>query len=390
MAKPTKKTLEDVAAENRINISEENAQKVADNYIQPTIDAINKAEQQAITDTQAARKALENEYFKQYRNSMYNAQSRGLTGGLANMEAAQLNMQLGQANADLSKNLLAAQAQAKTSRGTALTTAESYKTDYLNKMLDKVSALREQDYAQRYAEWQYAEQMAQAQKEFEENKRRWQLDYQLSLDRYATEKAQWEKNYLMSQAQLEMQKDQFEYEKSLRDTNKKQQDLQYAANVKEYLNMELPDVANTYMAYMNSGDTSKAADYLGRTAAQLSNKYGVNANSVINDVHTVYNYNRASSTATNPDIEAGMSQSNTKSFLYGGIGSLGAGLSIGLAPFTGGLSLIGLAPSIGSLANYEYTSNEYERYKKVLDDAAAERDRLAPTLPSWYAGNVGQ
>ena len=51
MAKPTKKTLEDVAAENRINISEENAQKVADNYIQPTIDAINKAEQQAITDT---------------------------------------------------------------------------------------------------------------------------------------------------------------------------------------------------------------------------------------------------------------------------------------------------------------------------------------------------
>lgn len=368
MAKPTKKTLEDVAAENRIDISEENAQKVADNYIQPTIDAINKAEQQAITDTQAARKALENEYFKQYRNSMYNAQSRGLTGGLANMDTAQLNMQMGQANADLSKNLLAAQAQAKTSRGTALTTAESYKTDYLNKMLDKVSALREQDYAQRYAEWQYAEQMAQAQKEFEENKRRWQLNYDLSLDRYATEKAQWEKNYLMSQEQLEMQKDQFAYEKSLRDTTKKQQDLQYAANVKEYLNMELPDVANTYMTYMNSGNYDKAADYLGRATAQLNDKYGVNVKDTINQINTVYQYNKALNTINDPDIAKGLSDARNARFAST---VLGPNLPI-------------------FYTKYKEADTAYNKYKKLIEDAEDNFQKYSTSLPSWYAGYVGQ
>lgn len=373
MAKPTKKTLEDVAAENRINISEENAQKVADNYIQPTIDAINQAEQQAITDTQAARKALENEYFKQYRNSMYNAQSRGLTGGLASMEAAQLNMQMGQANADLSKNLLAAQAQAKTNRGTALTTAESYKTDYLNKMLDKVSALREQDYAQRYAEWQYAEQMAQAQKEFEENKRRWQLDYQLSLDRYATEKAQWEKNYLMSQAQLEMQKDQFAYEKSLRDTNKKQQDLQYAANVKDYLNMVLPDIANTYIAYINSGDTSKAANYLGRQAKQLSEKYGIDGNTVIKQVGDVAQYTNAYNTKNDPTISAGLSDARTKKMAA----SL-AGLYAALPTF--GLTI----PYF--VGKYNEADTAYDNYRKTIEDAEASFQKYSTNLPSWYTG----
>lgn len=377
MAKPTKKTLEDVAAENRINISEENAQKVAENYIQPTIDAINQAEQQAITDTQAARKALENEYFKQYRNSMYNAQSRGLTGGLANMEAAQLNMQMGQANADLSKSLLAAQAQAKTNRGTALTTAESYKTDYLNKMLDKVSALREQDYAQRYAEWQYAEQMAQAQKEFEENKRRWQLDYQLSLDRYATEKAQWEKNYLMSQQQLEMQRDQFEYEKSLRDTNKKQQDLQYAANVQEYMSMVLPNVANTYIAYINSGDSSKAANYLGRQAKQLSEKYGIDGNTVIKQVGDVAQYTSAYNTLNDPTISTGLSDARNKKLAA----SL-AGLAV--APVTMGLSL----PYF--VGKYKEADAAYDEYKKTIEDAEANLQKYSTNLPSWYAGYVGQ
>lgn len=377
MAKPTKKTLEDVAAENRINISEENAQKVAENYIQPTIDAINQAEQQAITDTQAARKALENEYFKQYRNSMYNAQSRGLTGGLANMEAAQLNMQMGQANADLSKNLLAAQAQAKTNRGTALTTAESYKTDYLNNMLEKVSALREQDYAQRYAEWQYAEQMAQAQKEFEENKRRWQLDYQLSLDRYATEKAQWEKNYLMSQQQLEMQRDQFEYEKSLRDTNKKQQDLQYAANVQEYMSMVLPDVANTYIAYINSGDSSKAANYLGRQAKQLSEKYGIDGNTVIKQVGDVAQYTSAYNTINDPNIASSLSSARNKKLAA----SL-AGLAV--APVTMGLSL----PYF--VGKYTEADAAYDTYKKTIEDAEANLQKYSTNLPSWYTGYVGQ
>lgn len=373
MAKPTKKTLEDIAAENRIDISEENAQSVANNYIQPTIDAINQAEQKAIADTQAARKALENDYFNQYRANMYNAQSRGLTGGLAAMDTAQLRMQMGQANADLSKNLLTAQANAETQRGTALTTAENYKRDYLGKMIDKVTALREQDYAQRYAEWQYAEQLAQAEKDRQEELRRWNLEYQMSLNRYNMEKDQ-----------FQMQKDQFEYEKSLRDTNKKQADLQYAANVQEYANMVLPNVANTYAAYMNSGNSSKATDYLIGQAQNLSKQYGIGANEIINQVGSVYNYSLAKKQAANTDIQSGMSQSRTKSNLYNFIGSLGTGLSIGLAPFTGGLSLIGLAPSAASFAQGGYTNNQYEQYKKTIENATAKRDSLETTLPSWY------
>ena len=214
-------------------------------------------------------------------------------------------------------------------------------------------------------------------KEFEENKRRWQLDYQLSLDRYATEKAQWEKNYLMSQAQLAMQQDQFEYEKSLRDTNKKQQDLQYAANVKDYLNMVLPDVANTYMAYINSGDSSKAANYLGQQAKQLSEKYGVDGNSIIKQVGDVYQYNSAYNTIHDPTISAGLSDARNKK-LAANI----AGLAV--APITMGLTL----PYF--VGKYKEADAAYDKYKKTIEDAEANFQKYSTNLPSWYTGYAGQ
>lgn len=369
MAKPTKKTLEEIAAENNIDISEENAQTVANNYIQPTIDAINQAEQKAIADTQAARKALENNYFKQYRNSMYNAQSRGLTGGLANMDTAQLRMQMGQANADLSKDLITAQTNAETNRGTALTTAENYKEDYLQKMMDKVIALRDKDYSERYAEWQYAEQLAQAERDRQEELRRWNLQYQMSLDRY------------------NMEKDQFEYEKSLRDTNKKQADLQYAANVQEYLNMVLPDVANTYISYMKSGDMNTAADYLGRTAAQLNKEYGANMNDVIRQVTSVYQHGLNKDQLTNYTnlVKAQRNQNIANSVLGGALG-------LGWGAVTGGLALPTLIPTaistaagavgggattglLGGFSAYDKYKTELEKYNNKVNNAY---------LPSWY------
>lgn len=365
MAKPTKKTLEEIAAENNIDISEKNAQTVANNYIQPTIDAINQAEQKAIADTQAARKALENNYFKQYRNSMYNAQSRGLTGGLANMDTAQLRMQMGQANADLSKDLITAQTNAETNRGTALSTAENYKEDYLQKMMDKVIALRDKDYAERYSEWQYAEQLAQAQKEFEENQRRWQLEYNLSLDRY------------------NMEKDQFNYEKSQREQESLAQKVQTQAYIQEYSNSILPNVANTYAAYMNSGDINKAAQYLGKTATQLSSDYGLNPSEIINQVHSVYNYNRTSNNAADYENTLKALRTN-KNILTGGSGVL-AGLSLAAAPFTGGLSLLGLIPSVAGTVGAVKSTNEYERYKNLLNSTEKRKDTLNSTLPSWYA-----
>ena len=372
MAKPTKKTLDEIAAENKIDISEENAQSVANNYIQPTIDAINQAEQKAIADTQAARKALENDYFKQYRNSMYNAQSRGLTGGLANMDTAQLRMQMGQVNADLSKDLLTAQANAETNRGTALTTAENYKRDYLGKMIDKVTALREQDYAQRYAEWQYAEQLAQAEKDRLEEQRRWQLEYNLSMDRYNTEKAQWEKNYALQKAQYDRQN--------------KLEDIQYDAYVDEYLDNQLPDVARTYAAYMSSGNYQKAGEYLAKQANSLSKKYGADATQIINEVGNIERYNRETNNMANYEnaIRALRTQSNVSKY---GSGAL-AGISLAAAPFTAGLSLLGLIPAGIGTVNAVRTNNEYDKYRQLLTNSTNTASSLKSNLPTWYSSYI--
>lgn len=357
----TKKTIEEVADEYGYDLSEQAAKKYVDAYVQPTLTEINQAEQRAIADTQATRKALENDYFKQYRANTYSAQSRGLTGGLAEMDNQLLRMQLGQANADLTKNLLMAQNEAAEQRGTALSNAEVYKTNYLNDLRNKVAQLQQADYDQRYREWQFAEQLAQAEKEFEENKRRWQLEYNLSLDRY------------------NMEKDQFEYEKSLRDDKKKEDDLQYAANVKEYLAMELPDVANTYMAYLNSGDTQRAGEYLVSQANKLSKNYGVDARELVNQITTVANYNLAKNTAADADIKSAMSTLNLRRLGYD---LLGTGLTVAslspLAPFT--------APfAVNSWIKANKAGKEYENYQKTLQDAAQKRDTIASTIPSWYA-----
>ena len=69
----TKKSIEEIARENALDISEANAERVANAYIQPTLDALTRAEQVAVADAQSARKALEADYFNQYRENMYNS-----------------------------------------------------------------------------------------------------------------------------------------------------------------------------------------------------------------------------------------------------------------------------------------------------------------------------
>ena len=363
----TKKTVEEIAKENAIDISKENAKKVADAYIQPTLNEINVAEQKAIANTQAARKALENDYFNQYRANTYEAQSRGLTGGLAQMDNQLLRMQMGQANADLSKQLLLSQNEAASQRGTALSNAEVYKTEYLNDMLQRVSDLREKDYAQRLAEWQYAQEMAMAEREFAEAQRQWQLEYNLSRERY------------------NMEKEAFELEKAQAEKQNKLEDIQYEAYVDEYLDNQLPDVASTYMAYMNSGNTDKAMDYLMRQATNLSNKYGIDRSQIINQVGSIQKYNLAKNTAADETLLEGLSDARWKSNLAKGTNYVTSAASIIAAPFTFGLSLlpqIGISSWLSSKAK-EYGS-AYDTYKQTIENAERTRDTLASTLPSWY------
>lgn len=366
----TKKTIEEVADEYGYDLSEQAAKKYADAYIQPTLTEINQAEQQAIANTQAARKALENDYFKQYRANTYSAQSRGLTGGLAQMDNQLLRMQVGQANADLTKNLLMSQNQAAEQRGTALSNAEVYKTNYLDNLRGKVAQLQQADYEQRYKEWQDAQALAQAEKEFAENQRRWELEYAMSKDRY------------------NMEKDQFEYNKSLREDEKKQNELQYDANVKEYLAMALPDVANTYMAYMAT-DYQKAAEYLAQQASNLSKKYGANPSEIINQVTNIGRYNEAIDTLADEDIQTNLKKARTNAGWSNFSTWAASILAAATAIPTGGLSLAANVPvATWTDTNRRINENAYEKYKKILEDAEKTRDELGRTLPSWYVSYI--
>ena len=238
MAKPTKKTMAQIAKENDIDISEANAQKVADAYIKPTLDALITAEQNAVADTQTARKTLESDYFKQYRDTMYDVQSRGLTGGLANIDTNRLRMQLGEANSDLSNALIRKQAEIETDRGTALSNAQSYKADYLQKLRDKVSALREQDYQQRYQAWVDAQQLA-------------------------LQRAQIAASYYRSPQEIEAANLQNEYSK-----------MQIIAE-------KYPQIARNYKSYIDRGDAQGAYEYLSR---QGLDKYGYSTKALASDL----------------------------------------------------------------------------------------------------------
>lgn len=186
----TKKTMEQIAKENNIDISEENAQKVADAYIQPTLNALKTAEQQAVADTQTQLKSLENDYFNAYRAGLYNTQSRGLSGGLEMLQESQLRSQLASENSKINNALLQKQAELETNRGTALSNASAYKTDYLNKLLSQVQSLREADYAQRYQAWLDAQQLDLQRQQLAQSAYNNRIQEQAYADEYAKENLQ--------------------------------------------------------------------------------------------------------------------------------------------------------------------------------------------------------
>lgn len=271
----TKKSIEEIAKENSLDISEANAQKVADAYIQPTLDALTQAEQVAVSDAQTARKALETNYFDQYRENMYNAQSRGLSGGLANIDTNRLRMQMGQANSEISNALLQEQADLNTQRGTALSNASAYKTQYLNEILEKVSSLREQDYAQRYAEWEFLETLKNQKEQQAQAQANWEKEYNLSLQNFALQKEQAELAKIQAELENEATK------------------VQTKAYQKEYAESLLPDIVNTFLnkAQVNAQD---AATYLNSKMTELEN-YGYTKSEITNAINNIQKYKSASS-----------------------------------------------------------------------------------------------
>lgn len=366
----TKKTIDEIAEEYKYDLSEEAAKKYADAYVQPTINEINVAEQQAIADTQAARKALENDYFKQYRANTYSAQSRGLTGGLAEMDNQLLRMQLGQANADLSKNLILAQDKAAAQRGTALSNAEAYKTNYLNDLRNKVAQLQQADYEQRYKEWQFEQQMAEAQKEFEENKRRWELEYAMSKDRY------------------NMEKDQFEYEKSLRESNKAQSDALFEAELKEkdiqnqvyaddYAAKNLTGIYNNYANMLQRGDRNGAEAYLNSQINKLAG-IGYDTSGLRNEIQNLETIRQYQNYIDNYQSKA------TQARWAGHLATAGWGGTTGLLALSG----IGLPFALASAVAGGLQAQDAYSKADQLDAylAQARNARNQAYLPSWYTG----
>lgn len=363
----TKKSIEEIARENALDISEANAQRVADAYIQPTLDALKRAEQVAVADAQSARKALEADYFNQYRENMYNAQSRGLSGGLANIDTNRLRMQMGQANSEISNTLLREQANLNTQRGTALSNASSYKTQYLNDILAKVSQLREQDYAQRYAEWEFLQQL-QAQKEAQ-----------------AQAQANWEKEYALSLQNFALQKEQAQLARKQAEADMLAQQIQTKAYQREYANAILPEVVDNFLS-LSDKNTAQAVNYLNSKMPELES-YGYTRGEVTNAINNVSAYNNASK---NLDLYQQASQENrTKKNAYGLLGTSSLGLGALLAPFTGGLSLI----PTGILGAYSYAKGfqaekEQNRFTDMYNSAV--NTASGSNLPSWYREYLGQ
>lgn len=345
----TKKSIQAIAKENNLDISEANAQKVADAYIQPTLDALTKAEQQAVASNQTALRALENDYFNQYREDMYKAQSRGLSGGLANIDTNRLRMQMGQANAALAEDLIQQQADIEADRGTALSNAQSYKTKYLNDILSQVSALREQDYAQRYAEWEFLNNLRQRQAEA------------------AQQQANWEKNYA-----LELQN--FELNKQQAAASNAAADIQAKAYQKEYAEAVLPDIVNTYRDLRDQGRINEAADYLNARIAELET-YGYKRNEITNAISNIDKYTTASNSYDTilQGVKAAKRMKNLGNFLTS------ANMSLGVL----GLPLAYLVNK-----KTKKHENSYNRlYQNLLD---TEKTLQNTYIPSWYQDYLGQ
>ena len=351
----TKKTIQAVAKENNLDISEANAQKVADAYIQPTLDALTKAEQQAVASNQTALRALENNYFNQYREDMYKAQSRGLSGGLANIDTNRLRMQMGQANAALAEDLIQQQADIEADRGTALSNAQSYKTKYLNGILSQVSALREQDYAQRYEEWKFLNNLRQRQAEA------------------AQQQANWEKNYALKLQNFELNKQQAAASNAAAD-------IQAKAYQKEYAEAMLPDVVNTYRSLRDQGRINEAADYLNTKIAELEG-YGYRRSEITNAINNIDAYSNASESYES--LRRGVNASKFNKNLGN---AFGWG-NLALAGFTGGLSLI---PSILAFNSKKKAEKSYNDLYSELVAAENILNNKATNIPTWYQSYLGQ
>lgn len=327
-----KKSIAQIAKENKLDISEENAQRVADAYIQPTLDKITTAEQNAVADTQTARKALESNYFDQYRNTQYNAQSRGLTGGLASLAENRLRMQMGSANTNLTNNLLRQQAEFETERGTALSNAKQYKTNYLNEMLQRVQALREQDYQQRYQEW-YAQQ---------------QLALQRASLAQAAAASQYERD---RQAKMD--------EIALQD-----------AGTARYQN-QISTIYNRYKSLLNSGDTKGAANYLANTYNKQFKKFGMSYDEFSADIKAASNYDRLTNR-----ISSAQNAYNAYNARNIGQGLVTAG--IGAA-----FGLPGIAASYAINKNTGANKGK-NYYKDLLTSLNKQQATALSTLPDWY------
>ena len=325
-----KKTMEQIAKENNINLSEENAQKVADAYIQPTLNAIVNAEQNAAAGAQSARKSLESDYFQKYRDSMYKVQSRGLTGGLANIAENRLRMQMSSDNTAISNALIQKQAELEGERGTALSNAQAYKENYLQGLRDRVMQLRADDYAERIAAWQFQQEL---------NAQNAQIAAQEKANEIAMESAKIENDYKKMQM----------------------------------LNEKLPSIMNTYLNYIKKGDAQGANDYYLR---QGLDAYGYTRDDLRRDATNIINYNAYSS-----DIDYYKKALSSLNWKYGA-DTLLSGVGTGVAGFINPLA--GAAALTIGASSLNKTQNEIDRYTALIRDLENKKTQTKTALPEWY------
>jgi hypothetical protein len=345
------KSLTEIANKYNLDISDAAGEAYAENYAKPLINEINIAEQKALTTAQALRKALENKYFEDYRTNLYEAQSRGLTGGLAQLNNERLRIQTGQSNSDITKSMIDTQEEAALKRGSALAEAQVKSKDYLDALKAKVAQLQQADYQQRYQAYIDNENLLLKKQELDAEAARWQKEYELTLQ-------------------------QFEQEQIARE-------IQNAVYKKDYIDTVMPDIANNYISYMNKGDTSRAAEYIAKQASDLE-KYGYTTQDLTNELSNIYQYYNANNLYN--ELSPYASQLKAQNWLS----KLGAGASLGIglaaAPFTGGGSLamaaLGAGGAILGTGSTLKTQSDYDKLLEQLQNAKNTRDNAV--IPSWY------
>lgn len=380
----TKKTIEQIAQENNIDISEAGANAVKDAYLKPQLNQLQTEEQKAISDTQTALKQLQNDYFNQYRSSQYEAQSRGLTGGLANLDANRLRMGLGQANSELQNALIQTQADINNQRSTAMANAEAYKREYLDNMLAKVSSLREADYAQRYQEWldaqnramqeaQQAEAIRQFNLQYELNKANADRNYQLELEALNRQKA----NDDLAQQQFNLQLRQ--YEDAL-----KQQQLANQYTQLEYLPAIKQQIYDTYKS-MSTTNPTQASKYLADSIRQYSN-LGLDQG-FIDEIGSINkNYYTQLRKAQEEQNLQNLQGSMSSNLILGILNSnpIGSVTSF-LTNLFSGNNVLNSLPQYNVYNAY----NAYRQKQNIIDNIKNYENQLSNmSLPSWYRSYI--